>query len=143
MQFQTGGSQVMPVVKQDIVHFPEFSFLSCCNRCLAGFQTALVDFCKREMPEIKTDLPLKFFHNFLYHFMRFRTIFIFVFPEFHQGYRSCIRTNEYVPWFNDLYDLFLKRHNVCSFKIFPLLYNRFPCGKLSKKPPVQTIWQEA
>src|SRR5437764_1497526 len=100
----------MPVMKQDIVHFPEFSFLSGSNGSLSGFQTALVNFRKRKMPEIKTDLPLELFHYFFDHFMRFRTVFIFVFPEFHQGYRSGIRANEYVPWLNDLYDLFLKRH---------------------------------
>src|SRR5450432_1099226 len=133
----------MPVMKKNIMHFPEFTFLGSCNRCLACLEAALVNFRKWKMPEIETDLPFEFFHDLLNYFMRLGTILIFVFPEFHQGNRSCIRANKYVPWFNDLYDLLLKSHNLYSFKFFLLLYNRFPCGKLSKKPPVQTIWQEA
>src|ERR1700712_3198723 len=110
----------MPVVKQDIMHFPKFAFLGGGHRGLACLQTALVNFCQWKMAKIETHFALEFFHNLLNNFMRLGTILILVFPEFHQGYRRCIRTNEYVPWFNDLYDLFLKSHNIYSFKFFSL-----------------------
>src|ERR1035438_3230959 len=125
------------------MHFPKFAFLGRCNRRFTSFQAALMNLCKREMPEIETDLPFEFFHDLFDHFVCFSTVFIFIFPKFHQGNRSSIGTDKYISWFNNFYNLFLKRHNILSFKFYPLLYNSFPTGKLSKKPPSQTNWQEA
>src|SRR6478736_5227921 len=101
MQFQAGRTQIVPVMEKYIVHFPELSLLGGCHGCFSGFKAALMNFGQREMPEIKTDLPLKFFHDLLDNFVRFGAIFIFVFPEFYQGNWSCIRTYKYIPWFND------------------------------------------
>src|SRR5450432_1935251 len=102
-----------------------------------------MDLGQRKMTEVKADLTLEFFHDFFNHFMRFCTILILIFSKFHEGNRRGVWTYKYVPWFNNFNDLLLKSHDIYSFKFFLIVYNSFPWGKLYKKPPGQTNWQEA
>src|SRR6185312_3609080 len=100
------------------MHFPELSFLRGGNGGFPGLQTTLVNFGQWEMPEIESHFSFIFFHDFFNDLMRPGTILVFVFSEFHQGYRSRFRTYKYVPGLNDLDDFFLKSHDLYSFWFF-------------------------
>src|SRR4026207_317733 len=97
------------------MHFPELAFLSSCYSSFTCFHASLVNQCKREVAKIEADLTFIFLEQLLYHFVCLYTIIVFIFSEFHQGYRRFFFPYKNVFWFNDYFYFFFECHFKNSF----------------------------
>jgi len=102
MKFQTGGSQIMPVIEENIMHFPKLSFLSRCYSRFSCLQTALMNLGQWEMTKIKAKLPFIFIQQTFDDFIGLGTILILIFPKFNKCYQRIFVSDKIIFWFNDL-----------------------------------------
>src|SRR5215203_395270 len=88
------------------MHFPELTSLAGSYGRFTCFQTTLMNFCKRKVPELEPDLSFILFQYLLNNFIYFCAFFTFIFAPFHKCHRCFLISDPHFRRLNNNYYFF-------------------------------------